>query len=270
MPLAIVSPSVEPNPKLVEKKPERGEGNRKWLARLGEQGGVKLDENGIVLIGGTSVADFRVRVAQSAARHDMVPSFWSLCGILLEGGVFVTVPLDLRARDASSARRRRHNDDVSEIPKSNAVRTCSLDEYDDPKRYPNIAVVRYAKVHQKVHKHIRRVQMDRSIVDLAALMLPWLGFVWGTRGSTNPLSQGMGLPSAAFVETVFAMAGFELTPGLSSTSSCPEAMWQSAKWWSGFYEETSARLADDASATAVPMAPEGFFVTRQREAAIAD
>ena len=61
-------------------------------------------------------------------------------------------------------------------------------------------------------------------------MLPWLAFLWGVSGSTNPLLSGTGLPSSAFVETVFAMAGFELTPGLSSASSCPEAIWQSAKW----------------------------------------
>jgi hypothetical protein len=266
MPLAIASPSQTPNPKLVERKPQKGEGNRNWLARLGEQGGVKLDENGVILLGGSSLADFRVRVAQSAARTDMFPSFWSQCGILLKGGVFASVPLDLR-QGGRTSRRRRDNDDVSAIPKCNAVRMCSLDDYDDPERYPNIAVVQYAKAHRDVHDHIRRLQMDRTIVDLAALLLPWLGFVWGTRGSVNPLAQGTGLPSAAFVETTFAMAGFELTPGLSSTSSCPEAMWQAAKWWTPFYKDTADTNAT-AEAAAVAMMPQGFFATRQKEAAI--
>lgn len=272
MPLISRSPSVTPNPKLIEKKPEKGEGNRKWLAGLGEQGGVKLDENGIILIGGGSLADFRVRVAQSAARSDMFPSFWSLCGILLAGGILASVPLDLRSRETPPARRRRDNDDVSGIPKCNGVRMCSLDEYDDPKRFPNVAVVRFAKAHQDVHDHIKRLQTDRGIIDLTALMLQWLGFVWGTSGSVNPLSQGAGLPSAAFVETVFAMAGFELTPGLSSASSCPEAIWQSVKWWTGFYEGATADAKSklDDSAKAIPMTPEGFFAIRQKETAIVE
>jgi hypothetical protein len=145
------------------------------------------------------------------------------------------------------------------------VRTCSLDEYDDPRRYPNIAAIRFAKSHDDVHQHIERVRTDRAIIDLAAFLLPWLGFVWGTSASTNPLANGIGLPSAAFVETVFAMGGFELTPGLSSSSSCPEAIWQSAIWWTEFYQSTSAGKE---SGKAVPMTPTGYYAIRQSAAAI--
>ena len=262
MPLVSRSSHAIVNPALAEKTASKAEGNRKWLAELGAPDGVKLDENGILLVGGNSLADFRVRVAQSTARSDMLPSFWSLCGILLADGKVVTVPLDLRSREPS---RRRDNDDVSMIPKCNAVRFCSLDEFDDPRRYPNIAVIRFAKAHDDVHQHIDRIKKDRSIIDLAAMLLPWLGFAWGTNASTNPLAGGVGVPSAAFVETVFALAGFELTPGLSSASSCPEAIWQSAKWWAKFYEDTSAGIE---SGKAVPMVPSGYYAIRQHAAAI--
>jgi len=264
MPFVSYSSSATANPKLIEKKARRGEGNKAWLAGLGAPDGVKLDENGVILIGGSTLADFRVRVAQSAARTDMLPSFWSLCGILWAGGKCVTVPLDLRTREPT---RRRDNDDVSAIPRCNAVRICSLEEFDDPKRYPNIAAIRFAKVHMDVDRHIARVQMDRNVIDLAAILLPWLAFVWGTSGSTNPLQNGIGLPSSAFVETVFAMAGFELTPGLSSASSCPEAIWQAAKWWTNFYESTGPSVQ---SVKAVPMTPEGYYAIRQQEAAVMD
>jgi len=40
-----------------------------------------------------------------------------------------------------------------------------------------------------------------------------------------------GMPSAAMLETAYATNGFDLTPGLESRSSCPEAIWQSASWW---------------------------------------
>ncbi len=81
------------------------------------------------------------------------------------------------------------------------------------------------------------------------------------------IDDGIGLPSSAFVETVFAMANFELTPGLSSASSCPEAIWQSAKWWTGFYK--SVADSDDArKKTAVAMVPEGCYIVRQPSAAV--
>jgi hypothetical protein len=259
MPQTSRSLSTESNPNLREESARDGEGNKKLLARLG-------DGDGIIFLGGTSVADFRVRVAQSSLRSDMLPSFWSQCGILQGNGTFASVPLDL-------------GNDVSAIPRCNAVQVCSLDDYDDPQRYPNVAVVRFAKAHARVDQDIERLKNDRAIVDLAALMLPWLGFVWGTGGSSNPLSQGIGLPSAAFVETVFAMAGFELTPGLSSASSCPEAIWQSAKWWTDFYKGITADAAPrksaktksgkEKTADAVPMTPQGYFAVRQRAAAAA-
>ena len=265
MTLISRSPSHTSNPRLKEKKAAAEQGNVDWLASLGTEGGVKLDENGIILIGGTSLADFRVRVAQSTARSDVLPSFWSLCGILLQGGKFVSVPLDLRSREIEG-------DDVSRIPKCNGVRLCPLSEYDDPHRYPNIAIIRFAKAHADVHSHINRLRTDRGIIDLTTLILPWLGFVWGIKGAANPLSTGTGLPSAAFVETVFAMSGFELTPGLSSSSSCPEAIWQSAKWWTDFYESTTEDQANvlDASSKALPMTPEGYFTLRQTAAAVVE
>ena len=257
------SPSEDPNRGLKEDKPRRSEGNVAWLKRHG-------DADGIILLGGSSLADFRVRVAQSHLRHDLLPSHWSFCGILLGEGVLASVPFDLAS--------------VSAVPACNGVRMCPLADYDDPKQYPNVAVIRFAEVHEHVRRDIDRVRTDRSLLDLPALMLPWLGYIWGVPDATNPLPKGIGLPSAAFVETVFAMAGFELTPGLSSASSCPEAIWQSAKWWTDYYEAVSARAGGAAGGnsapqgpapvpaaapvveppSAIPMVPSGAFVLRQR------
>jgi hypothetical protein len=255
------------NPDLRADEPKRSGGNKKWLAEVG-------DGDGVILIGGTSLADFRVRVAQSSLRGDMLPSFWSQAGILLGGGMFASVPLDLDARSTEPATRR--NDDVSAIPRMNAVRLCSLDEIDSPRRFPNLAVIRFAEAHDNVRDHIKRIGGDhekgtpgnRAIVDLPAMMLPWLAFIWGTTGSSNPLLHGMGLPSSAFVETVFAMAGFELTPGLSSASSCPEAIWQAAKWWTEFYESAAASDAMAKKTDAIAMVPKGAYIIRQASAAV--
>lgn len=251
------STSKKPNNLLVAQQPAgENEGNLAWLKRLVAPGGVKLDENGIILLGGSSLASFRIRVAQSSMRRDLFPSYWSHCGILLGRGRFATVPLS-------------PGSDVSSVPGRNGVELVKLDDFDDPKRWPNVAVVRFARRHDDVRQHVKRLENDRTVVDLPAMMLRWLGFVWGIPGAVNPLSEGVGLPSAAFVETVFAMAGSELTPGLSSRSSCPEAIWQSAKWWQDFYKETAPtddRPKKDRAYEGMP--PEGFFVIRQSAAAI--
>ena len=239
------SPATEANPALTEAPARPGETNVGWLERL-------RATDGIILLGGSSLSHFRVRVAQSHLRSDMLPSLWSLCGIMLPGSRFASVPLEVGSS-------------VSSVPRTNGVRITSLGEYDDPERFPNVAVIRFAEIHDRAHEDIDAVSAQRSIIDLPALVVPWLGYIWSTPGATNPLLDAIGLPSAAFVETVFAMSGFELTPGLSSSSSCPEAIWQSAKWWSAYYEgaaETSSLPH------ARSMVPAGVFVTRQPAAAV--
>ena len=207
--------------------------------------------DGIILLGGTSLAHFRLRVAQSHLRSDLLPSYWSLAGLLLEGERFFSVPLDTL-------------DESSLIPITNGVQVCSLDDYDDTTRFPNIAVLRFTEDAGPVRDAVTRIKLQRSIIDLPTLILSWLGYIWGAGQHGNPLLQGMGIPSAAFVETAHGMAGVELTPGLSSAASCPEAIWQSAKWWHDFYAEPRGVRN---SAHARGSIPVGFYAIRQPAAA---
>lgn len=225
---------------------EQGETNSRWLARH------KLKE-GLILLGGTSLAHFRIRHAQAQLRSDLLPSYWSLIGLLVDNKTFVTVPLDLSG-------------DVSRVPKENGIQVCSVSDYDDSQRFPNISVVNFTRDTELIHKSIERLMRQRSILDIPSLILPWLGYVWGANDYGNPLLKGTGLPSAVFVETMYGIGGVELTPGLSSSSSCPEAVWQSAKWWHDFYEETSGVGDGQAKANA----PTGFFAIGQASAAIVE
>ncbi len=231
------------NPDLRELRPRRGERNRQWLRR------VKADK-GIILLGGGSLTHFRIRVAQSHLRSDLLPSFWSMAGILDGADAFFSVPLDLRH-------------EASEIAQKNGVQRCRLQDYDDPTLFPNIAVIQFAGLSANTRDNIAKVEAQRSIMDMPGLMLPWLGFIWGAGDHGNPLLQGTGLPSSAFVEAVYSIDRVDLTPGVSAASSCPEAVWQSAKWWRRYYEETGAAQAERA-------APTGYYALRQPAAAALD
>jgi hypothetical protein len=59
----------------------------------------------------------------------------------------------------------------------------------------------------------------------------------------SPLAEGSGIPAAAILEAAFAANGFDLTPGLESRSSCPEAIWQAAAWWHDFYKKGAGKKA---------------------------
>jgi hypothetical protein len=241
------SQATTPNESLQERPAREGESNREWLRNLGVS-------SGIILIGGSSLAHFRIRVAQSHVRTDLFPSFWSLAGILHDGETFASVPLDGRA-------------DPSDVPRINGIQTCRLDEYDNPKYFPNIAVLHFTDDVGPIHENIERLKSQRSVIDLPTLMLPWLGYIWSIGQAGNPLLAGNGLPSAAFVETVYGIAGVEVTPGLSSASSCPEAIWVAAKWWHQFYGEGTG-VRDEAHAIA--RMPTGNFAVRQPAAAVVE
>ena len=233
------------NPQLKALAPQAAEGNTAWLRRVGATAGV-------VLFGGSSLAAFRLRVAQSHVRADFKPSFWSQAGIL-DGNRVWTVPLE-----AIGAAER--------VVEHNGVVALSWKAFDDPAAYPNVAVLQF--VAPPTDSNVKAVRADRGIVDLPTLMVRWLGYLWGADQSSNPLLAGAGIPSAAFVESVFRLGHVDLTPGLAPGSSCPEAIWQSAKWWRQFYADTAGTPGPAARGDVT--GPRGTYVLRQPAAMVRD
>ena len=223
------------------------EGNVAWLERSG------ISE-GVLLIGGSRLTDVRLRVAQSRLRSDISPSHWSAAAILT-GGEVITVPLEAIGDPASFAAR-------------NGVTRLPLKAFDDPVTHPNIAVLLFSSTFSPVVDALADVQTGRAVLDVPALSAAWLSALWGVADLDEPLREGQGIPSAALVELAHAIAGIELTPGLESTASCPEAIWQAARWWTDYYR-ASAEIAlragpGPAEGHAQPSVPAGAYVIRSR------
>lgn len=247
-------PAAEPKPSPTRARPTRARSNRAWLDQarkdfdLGRPGDV-------ILVGGASVVDYRVRLAQSHARHDLTPSYWSQVGLVKDRDEMYTVSLDSWP-------------DPARVPAINAITTVPLSIFDDGWRYPNIALLRFPGAQGSVLNAAWRLQKQRSVADLPALIVEWLGFVWGAGGAGNPLVAGFGVPSAVLVEIAFGLVQVELTPGLASASSCPEAIWQSVKWWQDFYVETAhgQKEGGPPPAQSKETSPWGYYVTREKVA----
>lgn len=224
--------------------------NLTWLESTGYR-------DGVLLLGGTSIVDFRMRVAQSELRQDLLPSFWSTCGLLIDGKTLMTARVD--AISNSSARVERNG--------LEAVPLEVTSSYGDPTRYPNIAILQFTDDHAAIKDHVARIGQERNIVDLLAQIVAWLGYCWAVGGSNNPLMQGQGIPSATLVERAHGLAGIDLSPGLPSASSCPEAIWQAARWWYKEYEPV-----EESGPSKSPQGgfmPRGAYLIRQPAAAAA-
>ena len=237
---STVSREFDANPDFKKVERRRGEDNLQWLRRL------NYTPKGfaMLLVGGKDPLSFRLRVAQAHLRHDMTPSAWSHVALVMEPN-----------------RKEIGRSKVSEIsldpergfgwaPEDNAVQeNVLLGRYRDPDRYPNVAVMDLppenasgeTAQHEAVTQALARFKKTRGTLDCCELTLQWLAFAWGAGQVPNPLFAGRGIPSAVLVESLAAATGFELTPGIDSRASCPEAVYQGAKWWYGLHDKVASR-----------------------------
>lgn len=219
-----------------------GEDNEAWFRHEVErldaeaQDGV-TDATFVLLLGGRSPIDFRVRVAQSHLRADLTPSHWSHAALVRSVGVSAgeTVLLEAALEPPTGFR----------MPvATNGVQHSYLQAYADPSLSPNIGLLRIPvershwleRPSQDQESLLGQFVRQRVIVDVPRLVLTWLGFVWGVGGAGNPILAGAGLPSSVVIESLLSAAGFDLSPGLDSQTSTPEAFWQAALWWHQYYD----------------------------------
>ena len=199
----------------------------------------------VVLLGGSDTLSFRLRVAQSHLRTDMLPSYWSDSILIqlntgsLANANAVDVPLIQPAGPAFAAR-------------TNGVVVRPIKDFDDPERFPNIALIALPVPQAEILKQVESFRNSRPTLDALEHIVRWLAFAWGAARTPNPLHENYGLPSACMLEIVCAAANFDLAPGLEARATCPEAIWVAASYWQNYFEQFSGR------------APTGRFYTPHR------
>ncbi|HSV60732.1 MAG TPA: hypothetical protein VLJ19_17680 [Variovorax sp.] len=224
------------NPKFSAFARKKNEGNLAWGERAAKDVG-RIDPavwTYAVLLGGSDTLAFRLRVAQSHLRPDMLPSFWSevllveLHGPLLAQASAISVPLAQPRGPAYP-------------PYDNGIVEMPLSDFDDPQIYPNIAIAALPIPQANMRARVERYRKGRSALDSLEHVLRWLAFAWGVARTGNPLHENFGLPSACMLEMVCAAENYELTPGLESRASCPEAIWASLLYWHEYYAKTGSK-----------------------------
>lgn len=209
------------------------ESNLVWLKRAYES--FVLDDinqwSFIVLAGGKDVASFRLRVAQSHLRGDMLPSFWSECALLkirdntFSTATFCNLPLFQPAH-------------LPYAPTRNGLVELPLNKLPAQKDYPNLALLAIPVAQDLILQSLAEYQRARVSYDAVENILPWLAYVWGAGNSSNPLMQQVGFPSAMMLNQVFAARGFDLAPGVNASLSTPETFWSGVKHWQDYYSKT--------------------------------
>ena len=163
-----------------------------------------------------------MRRAQSILRWDRRPSLWSHAFLLVGGGESREVALHSRAgrfpepADNAITRRRR----------SRTTRTRGAD--------PNVALLSVRMDAEEAARVVARAtenpNLERLRYDLFETLGFWQAFLW-TRGTPNPLEQGVPNHSSSMVEYCFEEIQLDLTPGANDRNSAPEHLWNGARWW---------------------------------------
>lgn len=189
---------------------------------------------GVALLGGSSALHVRLRQAQSRFRHDLTASHWSHCFLL-----DLSEPTTLTAKTAIVDLALDPPDGFGSPYQHNGLQTGTLGRYARTTQFPNIALLAIEAtpvpdgqaLRGRLENVFLQFSRDRAGVDVVALILQWLAHLWEVGRAENPLVDGSGIPAAVAVEHIVGALGIDLTPNLPNTSSCPEAIWQAAKWW---------------------------------------
>jgi len=192
------------------------------IGELGEHGGLAL----IGLVGSCDLPGVTLRRAQSILRWDRRPSLWSHAFLIVEDGI----------REVALHSRAGHFPE----PADNAITKATLDHYNNSTVDPNVAILSVRMTAEEaaavVERATKQPNLERLRYDLFETLGYWQAYMW-TRGTANPLEQGVPMAASALVEYCFEALQVDLTPGANDRNSAPEHLWNSARWWTDAFGE---------------------------------
>jgi len=186
----------------------------------------ELGGDGLALIGLVGSCDLpgvALRRAQSILRWDRRPSLWSHAFILVEDGI----------REVTLHSRAGHFPE----PADNAITPATLDHYKDD---PNAALLKVRttpeEAKQIAERATKQPNLERLRYDLFETLGFWQAYLW-TRGTPNPLENGVPMAASSLIEYCYEEIQLDLTPGANDRNSAPEHLWNAARWWREAFKE---------------------------------
>jgi hypothetical protein len=201
---------------------------------LSEEEGFGHDGLALIgLVGSCDMPGVTLRRAQSILRWDRRPSLWSHAFLVVE-------PLEHGA-DAGIREVVIHSRaGLFPEPAHNAVTPASLGRYANARTDPNVALLAVRMTKEEAQRIAERAttyqNLERLRYDLFETLGFWYAYLW-TRGTPNPLEQGVPMASSALIEYCFEEILLDLTPGANDRNSAPEHLWNGARWWSEAFGE---------------------------------
>lgn len=182
----------------------------------------------IGLVGSGDLPGVALRRAQSILRWDRRPSLWSHAFLVVGDGI----------REVTLHSRAGHFPE----PADNAITPATLEHY---AKDPNAALLKVSMSEEEAAAVAERAtdqpNLERLRYDLFEALGFWQAYLW-TRGTANPLEQGIPMAASALIEYCFEAIQLDLTPGANDRNSAPEHLWNGARWWTDAFGEFGRRI----------------------------
>lgn len=202
----------------------------------------------IGLLGQYGPLGYALRRAQEVIRVDRTPSHWSHAFLFLD-------PLSLDpAQNRDPVRSPRLLEATLHPGQSpselfafrQGVNVRRFADYADagfepdaPPGSPNIAVLCLglsASERAAIRTRALHPEADLMSYDLPELLGTWFHYALGLGKRPNPLVEGVGTPSASFLQLAYDAAGIDLSPGANDRNSAPEHLWQAVRYLHPMFE----------------------------------
>ena len=125
-------------------------------------------------------------------------------------------------------------------PADNAITAATLEHYNSPQVDPNVALLAVRTTPEEAAAVVARAteqpNLERLRYDLFETLGFWQSFLW-TRGTGNPLENGVPMAASSLIEYCFEELQLDLTPGANDRNSAPEHLWNGARWWTDAFGE---------------------------------
>lgn len=188
----------------------------------------------IVLVGGADHRSGVLRRTQAAVRFDQRASRWSHAAVIADWSGSYKDALGLEASFDPS-------DPSRQVPERNGVTSFALTRYLDRRRYPNLCVATLEfpdeapgadppTARKKLLEAMRDPNLHRATFPVYQLFGTWSRFLFEPH-ERSPLLDGVPMPSALYLVSLFVEAGVDLLPSATAPNACPEHIWASLLRW---------------------------------------
>lgn len=204
----------------------------------------------IGLTGEYGMVGYRLRRAQEVVRLDRTPSYWSHA-FLIRNPLSTKAQLNKDGRrspwilestldpaEGFSAFMECHGVSARRINDFNQAQFHPLRNYS----VPNIAIIAVALTDEERQQILNRADApytDQLNYDFSAMWGAWYAYITSKGEVANPIVQGVGIPSAAYIQFAYDAAGIDLALGSRQRNVTPEHIWQSAKRLSPLFRTVS-------------------------------